>query len=249
MLGLIATDLDGTIVHADGTISSRTLAAFDDAVAAGVRVVFVTGRPPRWMTVIADATQHRGVAICANGACVYDMELDEVTETFALSPEVGLAAAKTLKQVLLEPAFAVESIDGFGHEEAYLPRWDVGSEHSVAPIAELLDRPLVKLLVRDEALTGDEMLRRARQSLADLVEVTHSNVNDCLLEISALGVSKASTLAKLAAAWGIAQADVAAFGDMPNDLEMIQWAGHGYAMANSAPRSAGGCRPRRSHDH
>lgn len=234
VIRLIATDLDGTIVHADGTVSARTLAAFDLAIAAGARVVFVTGRPPRWMAEVAEVTGHRGVAICANGAFVYDMEFEAVTETFAIAPEAAQVAAARLKAVLPHPAFAVESLDGFGHDAAYVPRWDV-DPLAVAPIEKLIDRPLAKLLVRDESLSGDEMLRRARPALTGHVEVTHSNVNDCLLEISALGVSKATTLARLAVKWGIAQSEVAAFGDMPNDLEMVQWAGHGYAMANSHP--------------
>ena len=234
MIRLIATDLDGTIVHPDGSVSARTMAAFDRAIAEGVRVVFVTGRPPRWMSGVADVTGHRGVAICANGAFVYDMEFEAVTETFAIPPEAAQDASARLKEVLPHPAFAVESLDGFGHDAAYIPRWDV-DPLAVAPVEKLIDRPLAKLLVRDESLSGDEMLRRARPVLAGLVEVTHSNVNDCLLEISALGVSKATTLAKLAADWGVAQPDVVAFGDMPNDLEMIQWAGRGYAMANSHP--------------
>lgn len=235
MIRLIATDLDGTIVQADGSVSARTLAAFDKALALDVRIVFVTGRPPRWMSEVADATGHRGVAICANGAYVYDMELEEVSETFAMSPEIGQQAANALRKVLAQPAFAIETLDGFGHESGYRPRWDVDPMLAVAPIEELLDRPLAKLLVRDESLSGDEMLRRARPALADLVEVTHSNIKDCLLEISALGVSKATTLAKLSTDWGISRQDVAAFGDMPNDLEMIEWAGHGYAMSNSHP--------------
>lgn len=48
-----------------------------------------------------------------------------------------------------------------------------------------------------------------------------------------MGVSKASTLARLAKEWGIDSCDVVAFGDMPNDLEMLKWAGVGYAMANA----------------
>ena len=52
---LIATDLDGTIVHHDGTITPRTLAAFQRARDLGVEIWFVTGRPPRWMGEIKDA--------------------------------------------------------------------------------------------------------------------------------------------------------------------------------------------------
>ena len=85
VIRLIATDLDGTIVPHDGSVSARTLAALDAAADSGIRIVFVTGRPPRWMQDIVSDTGHRGVAICANGAYVYDMAADSVVETFAMS--------------------------------------------------------------------------------------------------------------------------------------------------------------------
>ena len=56
-----------------------------------------------------------------------------------------------------------------------------------------------------------------------------------LLEISAPGVTKASTLAQVASGLGVEAADVIAFGDMPNDLPMLTWAGTSYAMADAHP--------------
>ena len=233
MIRLIATDLDGTIVHEDGSVSERTLSAFASAIGAGVKVVFVTGRPPRWMAEVAEVTGHRGLAICANGAYVYDLHAEAIVETRAMTPETARSAVDQLRVVMPDSAFGVETPDGFGHEKEYAPRWDVNPLLTVAPVEELLDRPLAKLLVRDQTLDGDTMLQRARPVLKGIAEVTHSNVNDCLLEISALGVSKASTLARLAEFWAIDASEVVAFGDMPNDLEMLQWAGRGYAMANA----------------
>lgn len=232
---LVATDLDGTIVREDGSVSPGTLAAFDDAMAAGIRVVFVTGRPPRWMTGVTQATGHRGIAVCANGAYVYDLHTEQIVQTYPLDIRSARAAADRLQRVLPTPAFAIETADGFGHEPAYEARWKVEPLLSVGPVQELIDRPVAKLLVRDESLDGDRMLALARPALRDVAEVTHSNVNDCLLEVSALGVSKATTLEKLADSWGINADEVVAFGDMPNDLEMLRWAGSGYAMANSHP--------------
>lgn len=235
MIRLIATDLDGTIVHDDGSVSVRTLAAFTAAMAAGVRVVFVTGRPPRWMAEVAEATGHRGLAVCANGAYVYDLHKESIVETFAMSAETARLVVDRVRGVMPESAFGIETADGFGHEPAYKARWKVDPLLAIGPIHDLLDRPVAKLLIRDESLDGDTMLLRARPVLLHLAEVTHSNVNDCLLEVSALGVSKASTLARLAASWGIGQDEVVAFGDMPNDVEMLRWAGTGYAMANAHP--------------
>ena len=67
------------------------------------------------------------------------------------------------------------------------------------------------------------------------MEVTHSTVGPALLELSAAGVSKATTLARLCAELGVDAADVVAFGDMPNDLPMLAWAGTAYAVANAHP--------------
>ncbi len=76
---LIATDLDGTIVQHDGTITQRTIDAFTRARNLGVHIYFVTGRPPRWMNEIREAFGF-GEAICGNGAMLYDLQKREVTE-------------------------------------------------------------------------------------------------------------------------------------------------------------------------
>ncbi|MCZ3387682.1 MAG: Cof-type HAD-IIB family hydrolase [Actinomycetia bacterium] len=232
---LIATDLDGTIVKHDGSVSARVVQALAAAMDAGVRVVFVTGRPPRWMHEVAEATGHSGVGICGNGAFVYDMQTEDVLETFAMSADVAQTAVTRVRGVLPGSAFAVEALAGFSYEPAYKPRWDIHEPSAVGPIQDLLDGPIAKLLVRDDAVPGDDMLRIAEPTLSGVVEVTHSNVNDSLLELSALGVTKATTLAKLAAQWGITHDEVVAFGDMPNDVDMLQWAGRGYAVGNAHP--------------
>src|SRR4051794_41209636 len=94
---LVATDLDGTIVRADGEISDRTVRALQAVADLDVPVVFVTGRPPRWMKPVADRTGHRGLAICANGAVVWDLHAEQVVATYPLSVEVGLGGARRLR--------------------------------------------------------------------------------------------------------------------------------------------------------
>jgi hydroxymethylpyrimidine pyrophosphatase-like HAD family hydrolase len=232
---LIATDLDGTIVNHDGSVSARVVQALSAAMDSGVRVVFVTGRPPRWMHEVAEATGHNGVGICANGAFVYDMQTEDVLETFAMSAAVALDAAHRLREVLPGAAFAVETEHGFGREPEYRYRWDVIAAAGVGPLSGLISGDVAKLLVRDDAVPGDDMLRIAEPVLSGVVEVTHSDVTDSLLELSALGVTKGSTLARLANQWGISQDEVVAFGDMPNDVDMLQWAGRGYAVGDAHP--------------
>ena len=231
---LVATDLDGTVVDRQGEISERTVAALSALEGRGVPVVFVTGRPPRWMSDVAERTGHTGLAVCANGAVVYDLHREEVVETSPIAVEIGLDVVRRLREALPQVAFAVETDDGYAHEETYVARWDVGQARAVDPIETIYDRPAVKLLARHEDMDPDSLLAAAREVAGDLVELTHSSSTG-LLEISAAGVSKASALARLAERRGIGAAEVVAFGDMPNDLPMLAWAGTAYGVRTGHP--------------
>ncbi len=226
---LVATDLDGTIVRHDGTVSARTIAVLQALEDSGVAVVFVTGRPPRWMAPVVAATGHLGEAVCGNGAFVYDLRSERVTSSYPISPEAGRTVAARLSELMPGIRFAVERADSFAHEPEFFSQL-TSTEAQVQPLDELLAEPAGKLLARHEASRADDMLRLAAPVLAGLVEATHSNSRDCLLEMSAAGVSKATTLARLCQRRGIAPEDVVAFGDMPNDVPMLVWAGRGYAV-------------------
>ena len=233
---LVATDLDGTLVRRDGTVSERTVAALAACRAAGVDVVAVTGRPPRWLADLAEVVGS-ATAICANGAIVYDLGSGRVLRAKLLSPDVVRTAVAAVREALPGTTVALETLGGFRREPDYRPRFDVGAERTCAPLEELLadDPGVVKLLLRLEGSTADAVLDAARTALAGIAEPTHSSAGDGLVEVAALGVSKATTLAELAAERGIAREEVAAFGDMPNDLAMLRWAGHSYAVADGHP--------------
>ena len=231
---MVASDLDGTLVRRDQSVSERTRRAIAAVEAAGSVFVMVTGRPPRWMPPVAEATGHRGLAICANGALVYDLHTDRVVQSHLLSAEAAMDVVLALREQVPGITFAVERGEhGFGREASYVPRWDNGAVR-VAAVEELVSSGAVKLLARLEGSTSDDLLARARTAVGHLAEATHSS-DDGLLEISALGISKASGLAALAADRGLTAAQVVAFGDMPNDLPMLSWAGHAVAVANAHP--------------
>lgn len=232
---LVATDLDGTVVRRDGTISARTVAALAAVEDAGLHLVLVTGRPPRWMRPISEATGHHGIAVCGNGAFVYDLHAERVVERFALEPAEGAEAVRRIRAVLPGAAFAVETGWGFGHEPSYEPNWPTPDLTRVVPVEDLVAEPVGKLLVRLKGSDGDAMLEAVAPVLSGLAEATHSNAGDCLLEVSARGVSKASTLARVCEERGVAAGEVLAFGDQPNDLPMLAWAGLAYAVANAHP--------------
>jgi Cof subfamily protein (haloacid dehalogenase superfamily) len=232
---LIASDLDGTLLRSDGTLDPRSRAALAAAEAAGAVVVICTARPSRWVAPLAQATGHRGVAICANGAVLCDLHSEAIVEEFPLEPVVARQVVALLQDAVPGGAWAVERAEGFGHEPEYAPRWPVPADTVVDAVETLVAEPAVKLMLRHQDYLADALLERAREVVGHLAELSHSNSADGLLEISAAGVSKASALARVCVQRGIDRSDVVAFGDMPNDLPMLEWAGYSVAVANAHP--------------
>jgi Cof subfamily protein (haloacid dehalogenase superfamily) len=233
---LVATDLDGTVVRSDGTISARTVAALARVEQAGAMLVMVTGRPPRWMHDVAAAVDHHGVAICANGAVIYDLRAEQVLSTRLIEPAVIAEVVDRLRAVVPEFRFAVEYADGFVFEARYnLGSWDAEALGGRPVDGEtLVRRGGTKLLAFHPEGEPGALAEKAGKAVGDLVTVTHSTGRG-LLEMSAYGVTKASALSALCAEQGITADQVVAFGDMPNDLPMLTWAGTSYGVANAHP--------------
>ena len=234
MLKLVATDLDGTLLHTDGTVTERTRAALTAVEALGVTVVFVTGRPVRWMEPLWEHVGDHGLAVCSNGGIVYDVAARGVRSARPIPPDVGLRVADLLRAAMPGTAFAVESTTGFGREPGFLPRHEPPPGTQVGRLEAILGDGTVKLLARHEERDPEEFWAEAESLVGHLVTTTWSSVG-ALVEISGPGVTKASTLALLCEELGVAPDEVVAFGDMPNDLAMLQWAGTSYAMANAHP--------------
>ncbi|MFC4062997.1 Cof-type HAD-IIB family hydrolase [Planomonospora corallina] len=235
-LRLIATDLDGTALRSDGTVSPRTAAAFARVESAGAVLVFVTGRPPRWMHTVAGAVRHRGLAICANGALVYDLHTEKIVKSHLIQPEVLEEVVVRLREKMPDLTFSAEYEDGFAHESDFRPgSWD---RQAVAGLsvgtAALTSRPCAKLLALHPEMDPDRLHETVCELVGDQVTPTHSS-GRALIEMSAHGVTKASALATFVEKQGIDTAEVIAFGDMPNDLPMLRWAGTSYAVANAHP--------------
>jgi Cof subfamily protein (haloacid dehalogenase superfamily) len=241
---MVASDLDGTLLHTDGTVSVRAREALQAAEAAGLVVAFVTGRPPRWLHDIAAATGHTGIAVAANGALLYDLHREEVIDEHLLDPDALGEVSARLREAFPDIAFGVEYGLEFAHEADYRHDWEItpltDRSGRVLPgviqgeLAELIRRPAAKLLAKSRSADPDEFLAAAQAVVGERATLTRSG-HTALLEIAAAGITKATGLAALAERHGVAQADVAAIGDMPNDVPMLTWAGHSYAVGNAHP--------------
>ncbi|MFG1697385.1 HAD family hydrolase [Nonomuraea sp. NPDC049309] len=230
---LVATDLDGTALRTDGTVSPRTVAAFGRVEESGAVLAFVTGRPPRWMGGVASAVRHRGLAICANGALIYDLHTERIVESHLISVDVLEEVVAQLRANVPELVFSVEYEAGFAHESDFRPgRLD--RTRDVKRVDSVTSRPCAKLLALHPRMDPDELQATVHELVGHLVTVTHSSRRG-LIEMSARGVTKATALAALAERHEIESSQAVAFGDMPNDLPMLSWAGTSYAVANAHP--------------
>jgi Cof subfamily protein (haloacid dehalogenase superfamily) len=232
---LVASDIDGTLIHNDGTLGPRTL---DVLAALPVPFVVVTGRPVRWLHQLYDQMPAPVTAVCANGAVVYDPAEDQILLANPLSTGLLLDVSKRLREAVPDITLAVEVEDGrsFWHEEAWPVRWQT-APHQVRVLTtpeELHSVPAVKLLARSANHEADAFYELVSGLLGDVAETTHSS-SSALVEISAPAVTKAAGLAWLCERDGIDASEVLAFGDMPNDIPMLAWAGHSVAMANAHP--------------
>ncbi|MFC7310063.1 HAD family hydrolase [Streptomyces monticola] len=231
---LIATDLDGTLLRHGDTVSVRSRAALAQAAAAGAQHIVVTGRPVPQVRHLLVELDYRGLAVCGQGAQVYDAGADAMVSSLTMDREIADQALGKIEAEVGEVFAAVnqDGIDGLmliepGYEMPHptLPAVGVGSR------AALWCEPINKVLMRHPTLTDDELATAARAAADGLVTVTMAGPGT--VELQPLGVHKATGLALAAASLGIAAEATITFGDMPNDVPMFHWAGHGVAMANA----------------
>ena len=233
---VVATDLDGTLLHSDGTVSARTIDVLSRIVELGVRVVFVTGRPPETVTEVADQVGHTGYAVCSNGAVVLDLASMTPVAEHLLDPDTAAALAERIRAAVPGTSFGVQLVDRFRCEPAYpYDPWYPFPPEVVEDLPALFDRPAAKLVVRHPGQSGDRLLELSRRAadeagLTERVELTIST-SIGFVEVAAAGVSKAGSLAELCAGWDIPAERVVAFGDMPNDISTLTWAGRSYVVA------------------
>jgi len=231
---LVATDLDGTLLDGSGLVSSRTRFVLDELDRRGVPVVFVTGRPIRWMDELWDAVGGHGLAICSNGGVVYDVATHTVQRALTIDPDTALEVAARLRKRIPGTAFALEKTSGFAREEQFRGRHQEPLGIPIGRLERIVDDTVVKLLALHDQIAPETYWRDVDEVVGHLVTVTWSSTF-ALVEMSASGVTKASTLERVCADLGVRAEEVVAFGDMPNDIPMLTWAGTSYAMANAHP--------------
>ena len=251
-VAMVGSDLDGTLLSTTLAVGPRALAAIPRLAAAGVELVYVTGRPPRWLRPIMAQTGYAGMAVCANGALVVDLAGERLLRRTAMAHDLAASVVVRLRALVPGISFALErlvegaararSLDSLtvvGFEPAYDPPWARMPGVESGDILDLIGRgEPVKILAAPPAGAdhdSDSLLALAEAEFAGALHITHSGTKEVLIEIMAGEIDKGVGFLEVAELRGIDVGRTAAVGDMPNDIALIRAAGTGYAMANAHP--------------
>ncbi|MCX5211580.1 Cof-type HAD-IIB family hydrolase [Kitasatospora sp. NBC_00240] len=231
---LVATDLDGTLLNTAETVSARNRAALAAVTAAGASHIIVTGRSAGWARPVFDEIGYTGIAVCGQGAQVYDAGAHQLLTSLTLDRRLAALAIGKIEAETGTLAVAANQ-DGLDGQVLAGPGYAllIGADLPMVDVTtdELLSTPVSKLYIQHPTLTDDGLAEIARQVAGDLVGVVMAGPG--IVELLPLGLSKATGLAVAARRLGLRAADTIAFGDMPNDIPMFGWAAHGVAMANA----------------
>ena len=258
---LLATDLDGTFLDSAGSVTAQNRAAVQKANENGLNIVFVTGRPARWLRGVAEASQHFALMIGGNGGFIADMQSMTVVSNNSIDTAAARNAVERVRERFPDATFGIERsfigmpiaqsqadrydemrVDSlsefeFAVTDGYVPAWNIAQSIPVAPISELVQlSDITKIIIKPGDPTGwnsDTWLAEISPLVNDVVQVTHASQEIVLAELSALGITKATALAQVAATAGLTSDDCVAVGDMPNDVPMLEWVAEPWTVANA----------------
>lgn len=240
---LIASDIDGTLLDRNHRVPRRNRDAVARAVQQGAYFALSTGRPFRWIAPVLEQLPVRPVCVTSNGAVLYDSAEDRVMAAHELSPAALAEVVDVAQTVLGTVGFGAERAGG-SLADAVEDLFVVERHYSenalfegfgVVSMGELVGKPTVKFLIRNTDYSAPELYELIAPHIdPELAHLTYS-MQEGILEVAAPNVTKRRGVEWLAQHTGIAQQETIAFGDMPNDIEMLTWAGCGVAMENAHP--------------
>lgn len=254
---LLAFDLDGTLVHEpDGHVSPRDMQAIDEARAAGLEVLIVTGRSWRSTKPVYEELRLTGPAICYVGALTVADGTGRVLSyrplppgaweslrAFALREGLPVTACVGADQAVVEGALPVGATGLVAADTAFatrqaddFPPWESWNPYSVmSPDLAHVQAPPIML-----AVYGERAVRRVQAAYPEGLPACQFDLYDKVagelaLHIWHVDVDKGVALAAYCRSRGIRPEEVAAFGDMPMDGSMLQFAGLGVAVPGAHP--------------
>ena len=238
---LVALDIDGTLLRwvagsgqTHEEITPAVFAAVHRALAAGAHVVLASGRSPHGMTRVADLLELHAEerdqlwVVASNGAVLFRYPPMKVVHEETFDARAAVAA------VLEEHPQALVAVEerGVGYRvNAHFPTGELSGDMIITEVDDLVAGPVSRVIIRDPDATAEDFVDlAARLGLHGTDYVVGWTA---WMDLSPVGVSKASGLAYVARELGLAADEVLAIGDGRNDLEMLRWAGRGVAMGQA----------------
>ncbi|MEJ7648393.1 MAG: HAD family hydrolase [Nakamurella sp.] len=231
---VVATDLDGTLLRSDLSVSRRTQRALGAVAALGVRHVAVTGRQIGDCRELLGRLGYRGLAVCGQGTQLFDLDTDQLLWSAALDVAEAQNLVARVRADVAGVGVGVASAGRHGRtlvEEGFYRTSTVYCE--VVEPDQLWTSGIEKIYLRHRDIPTAVLAARITGICGDAARVTYSQ--STVVEILPAGVSKGAALERAADVLAFSAADTIAFGDMPNDIPMLVWAGHSVAMDNADP--------------
>jgi Cof subfamily protein (haloacid dehalogenase superfamily) len=257
----VVSDLDGTLLRPDGTVSDYSLNVLARLQQQGVQLIVATARPVFAMMKIISSIPHQGMVICSNGAQVLDTTANHVPRTVGLKRNVALNIVGHVRATFSEATIAIDAISTKRASSRFLPArrklTRVIDPNWATVLGSVVgDRTLWPIDAR--ALPYDSILCvMVNGAWIDHRDVPHTwpvhvtSSKPGLIEFSATSATKVAALRWISNRIGIPLEEMIAFGDMPNDLDFLRAAGAGIAVANAHPdvaRHADACAPSNAED-
>jgi Cof subfamily protein (haloacid dehalogenase superfamily) len=237
---MVATDLDGTLVRSDDTVSAYSNEVLARVRAAGIRIVGATGRGPRLTGLVRTDIPSADFLVMGGGSRVVDLTDPQYPVVLRDERLDGGALADLLARIEREVGTLSVMIEAGDEPRAPLwgdpdPAWRYPDVVEARVRAECLTGQVIKGFARHPSHDADALLAIAHRVVPpDMASITQAGLG--YIEICPPGVDKATGLATVALVLGVDPGDVLVFGDMPNDIPMFRWAGFGrVAVANAHP--------------
>ncbi len=248
---LAVFDVDGTLIDHDGICSARTTAALARLRALGVHTAIATGRARASIAETLDVTGPVDYVICGNGGTVTHVATDDKIFQAVLPGADVVSLIQAVRATVPGVGVAVELHDDTNLEEPGFEQRIPLRRHRIEPVADAAAAMSTAASAggggNDRVLGGEPDVQRViffhpkydRDifALARLVErhlnerfAVYCGVQLPLVEVMPPGQNKGVAIAQLAQHLGLDAAQVTAFGDGTNDIEMFQWVGRGVAM-------------------
>jgi Cof subfamily protein (haloacid dehalogenase superfamily) len=233
VIKLLLSDVDGTLVRMDKTLSERSIDAVHALHEAGIHFAVTSGRPPRGMSMLVEPLSLRTPLAAFNGGLVVDPQMEVLEERtipdHLVSPTIDLLESFELSVWVYRGAdWLVRDPDGpHVAREAHTVQFEptvVESVDGATDVAKIVG-------VSDDFGTVAAAARAAQDEFGD--DVAASRSQPYYLDVTHPDANKGSVVAYLAERYAIPADEIATIGDMPNDVLMFARSGLSIAMGNS----------------